>query len=299
MPTGTNYYVYDEQGQLIGEYDSSLKVIQETVYLGNLPVAVLKQATSGSPAVTTTSVYDVYADQINTPRVITRATDNQIIWRWDNADPFGTTPANENPSNLAATPAITYIQPSFMYNPRFPGQLYDKETGLHYNYYRDYDPGLGRYTESDPIGLKGGINTYSYVRGNPVSFVDPLGLLDRLVYSDGRLQGWDDFTKEWDVPAASGPWRKGRLPNGNYNGGNLRRRNDNNAMICEGKGWSLDLDPAFDTDRKLLRIHPDGNVPGTEGCISPSCGADEQKVYDRLKDYFGRPGYTTIPVIVR
>ena len=118
-------------------------------------------------------------------------------------------------------------------------------------------------------------------------------------YAGGRLQGWDDLVKEWDVPAVSGPWSKGRLPNGNYNGTNLRRRNDNKAMTCDGKGWSLDLNPAFDTDRTLLRIHPDGNVPGTEGCNGPSCGADQQKVYDSLKTYFDGPGYTTIPVIVR
>ena len=59
---------------------------------------------------------------------------------------------------------------------RNPGQYYDSETGLNYNYYRDYDPQTGRYVESDPVGLKGGINTYAYANTNPVGLLDPFGL---------------------------------------------------------------------------------------------------------------------------
>ena len=80
------YYGYDEQGHLIGEYDKVTgQAIQETVYLGDAPVAVLQG----------TGVYYVYTDHLSTPHAITN-TLNQTIWRW-NSDPFGTTLANEDP----------------------------------------------------------------------------------------------------------------------------------------------------------------------------------------------------------
>ena len=87
-------------------------------------------------------------------------------WQWDNSDPFGNNMANENPTN----------QGTFTFNLRFPGQYFDKETGLHQNGFRDYDPSIGRYIQSDPVGLLAGINTYTYVSGNPLSYVDPHGL---------------------------------------------------------------------------------------------------------------------------
>lgn len=77
---------------------------------------------------------------------------------------------DENPSGLGV----------FDLPLRLPGQYFDKETNLHYNYYRDYDPGIGRYGESDPIGLRGGLNTYTYVNGQPIRFSDFLGLKSRV-----------------------------------------------------------------------------------------------------------------------
>nr|WP_286011447.1 RHS repeat-associated core domain-containing protein [Methylovulum psychrotolerans] len=132
VPSGPYRYVYDTAGHLIGEYDTNNTLRQETVYLGDIPVAVVKPgATAGS-----TVTYNIHADHLNSPRVILNAA-NTVVWRWDNTDPDGD--------------GVT-----FDYNLRFPGQYYDKETGLHYNGQRYYDPQSGRYLTPDPIGLMGG-----------------------------------------------------------------------------------------------------------------------------------------------
>jgi RHS repeat-associated protein len=107
----------------------------------------------------------IHADHLNTPRLITNQV-QQAVWRWDQAEPFGTYPANENPSGLGV----------FEFNLRFPGQYFDKETGLHHNFYRDYEPSLGRYHQSDPVGIAAGVNTYAYVSGDPLRFGDFFGL---------------------------------------------------------------------------------------------------------------------------
>jgi RHS repeat-associated protein len=84
-----------------------------------------------------------------------------IVWKVD-VDPFG---------NELGTPIKTVEN-----NLRFPGQYLDAESGLHYNYFRDYDPKTGRYIEPDPIGVRGGLNIYGYTQNNPIISVDPRGL---------------------------------------------------------------------------------------------------------------------------
>jgi RHS repeat-associated protein len=86
------------------------------------------------------------------------------VWSWDPAD-FGETAVNQK---LSGT--------TFSYNQRFPGQYYDGATLKNYNYFRDYDPAVGGYLETDPIGLVGGLNPFAYVHGNPVTFSDPNAL---------------------------------------------------------------------------------------------------------------------------
>ncbi len=143
------HFVYDEAGRLIGEYGPTGALVQETVWLGDLPIATLGP----------TGNFFIAPDHLGAPHQITNAA-KQSVWLWDR-DPFG------NGAPTAAT--------GFAYNLRFPGQYFDAETGLNYNYFRDYNPKLGRYIQSDPIGLKGGINTYTYTGGNPVSSIDAKG----------------------------------------------------------------------------------------------------------------------------
>ncbi len=103
-------------------------------------------------------------------------------------------------------------------NFRFPGQYYDTETGLHYNYFRYYVPNTGRYITPDPIGLYGGINLYAYAGNNPVNWIDPWGLRGLAKnyigsnYTAGQNKTWKNITSE--ERAANPP--DGRLDFGAY-----------------------------------------------------------------------------------
>lgn len=192
VPTGAVEYVYNEEGHLLGEYDASGMALQKTVFLADMPVVVLTRSTSGAFAGHSVSVAYIYTDHLNAPRAITDAATNELVWSWLGADPFGVAQPMQNLRS----------RKMFVYNPRFPGQLYDQETNLHYNYYRDYDPQTGRYIQSDPIGLRGGANTYSYVGGNPIGRVDPLGLID--IYVGGAGDGTTKIVSSWVEKNARG-----------------------------------------------------------------------------------------------
>ena len=112
-----------------------------------------------------TTLYFIDTDHLNNPRLIENQS-QQTVWKWEQAEAFGDSVPNENPSSLG----------TFVFNQRFPGQYRDVETGLNYNYFRDYDPAIGKYSQSDPIGLNGGTNTYSYVGASPLGRTDSFGL---------------------------------------------------------------------------------------------------------------------------
>ncbi|WP_018274931.1 RHS repeat-associated core domain-containing protein [Teredinibacter turnerae] len=111
-------------------------------------------------------LFFVHSDHLNTPQMLTDQ-NGQVVWKVESQTPFGVVVVNED---------VDQDGQAIEFNIRFPGQYYDSETGLSYNYYRTYDSSLGRYIQSDPIGLDGGINTYGYVEGNPLIYTDPYGL---------------------------------------------------------------------------------------------------------------------------
>ncbi|WP_241776786.1 RHS repeat-associated core domain-containing protein, partial [Stenotrophomonas sp. DDT-1] len=150
--------LHDEVGQWLGNYSATGQAQQQAIWLDNYPVALINTPATGVP-----ELAYVQPDHLGTPRVVIDPVRNVAIWEWSNkSEVFG----NQIPS---ADPL------------RFPGQQATDASGLFYNYQREYEPEVGRYSQSDPIGLDGGVSTYSYVGGSPALFADPIGLQRTLV----------------------------------------------------------------------------------------------------------------------
>jgi RHS repeat-associated protein len=158
--TEARIFHYDLQGHLIAETNQSGQMLAEYVYLGDQLLSMIKP---GELA------YYFHNDHLGTPQVLTNESQT-IAWKAVYS-PFG-----------EAAVSIETIENPF----RFPGQYYDADTGLHYNYFRYYDPTTGRYITPDPIGLEGGINLFAYARNNPVKLIDPYGkiaIADDIAYA--------------------------------------------------------------------------------------------------------------------
>ncbi len=149
--TATTIFQYDKDGRLLEETDGQGNAQVDYVYLNGLPVATIQPSNS--------KIYFLHDDRLGTPQM---ATDGTQAVAWSTTyQPFG----------QISSPSTVIVQ-----DLRLPGQESDPETGLNHNGFRDYAAALGRYMQSDPIGLAGGLNTYAYVGGNPLGYADPLGL---------------------------------------------------------------------------------------------------------------------------
>ncbi|MBV1929022.1 MAG: hypothetical protein KUG81_05865 [Gammaproteobacteria bacterium] len=147
-------YHYDQMGYLITETTETGQLVKDYLWQeGMTPLAQIDNNT-------TESIIYLYTDHLMTNRLATNDL-QQVVWTWE-GEAFGNTQAEE----FTATKV----------NLRFPGQYFDEETNLHYNHFRYYDPALGRYITSDPIGLDGGWNTYHYTNNQPSKYFDSMGL---------------------------------------------------------------------------------------------------------------------------
>jgi RHS repeat-associated protein len=165
-----SYALFDEAGQILVDQTINVSPIicrgcrdpyVEYIYLDGMPIAALNDP-NGFNGLAVTELYD---DHLGTPRQANYA--GTQSWSWDNL--------SGNSASGGGNSFGTQANTGSGINLRFPGQQYDWQTGLNYNYMRFYEPRTGRYITSDPIGLGGGMNTYLYANGNPLMFADRNG----------------------------------------------------------------------------------------------------------------------------
>ena len=154
----TTIFHYDLQGHLVAETNETGQMLAEYVYLGDQPLAMIRPGEA---------LYHYHNDHLGTPQILTNES-GAVSWKAVYT-PFG-----------EAVISIEAVENPF----RFPGQYYEQETGLHYNWNRYYDPGTGRYLTPDPIGLEGGINLFIYSQSNPINVIDLIGLKVKLCKRD-------------------------------------------------------------------------------------------------------------------
>ncbi|WP_245879459.1 RHS repeat-associated core domain-containing protein, partial [Xanthomonas pisi] len=159
LGTTNTYTLYDEAGHWLGDYDTNGAPKQQAIWLDDLPVGLLANANT---------LHYIEPDHLGSPRAVIDPTRDAAVWTWSlKGEAFGNTAPNQDPDADGT---------SFVFDMRFPGQRYDAASGLNQNYFRDYEAATGRYGQSDPIGLAGGINSYAYVGSSTLQMMDPSGL---------------------------------------------------------------------------------------------------------------------------
>ena len=238
LSTGHRYYAYDEESRLIGVYDGTGAAIEEFIYLDGY--RVIASARNISTMSSTPELYAVYSDHLGTPRKVTNSV-GMLLWSWDSKDPYGHQAPNE-----------FHTGTTFEFDLRFPGQIFDNETGLYHNGFRDYDPKRGAYVQPDPIGLAGGMNPYSYAGGDPINFSDPTGLI--IDYGTGENERIARSTVEY--LRSKSPTAKKYIEEIEQDPRTLtlratRDRNENGSYLNNVATWNVDLHLMCDTSKQL------------------------------------------------
>jgi len=164
--TMVTYTAYDAAGN-VGTATQRVVVSYVSTVGGGGGGTVITQppVPGGGATVTMEAVYWHHNDHLGTPQALTDVA-SRVVWTMSQT-PFGIATVNEDPDGDGIKVTNNF---------RFPGQYFDAETGLNYNYQRTYDPTLGRYTQSDPIGLNGGMNAFLYAIDSPIVKSDRYGL---------------------------------------------------------------------------------------------------------------------------
>ena len=247
-------FVYGLSGELLYELSSTGEA-RSHVWFGGQMVAISRSD----------GVFTVYSDHLGRPKAVVDS-GSQLKW---------------SATNRAFEREVSFDTFGGL-NVGFPGQYLDAESGLWQNWHRTYDSSIGRYTQSDPIGLAGGINTYAYVGGNPISNVDPTGLLCNWTQSTGSYSCYDPMGNYYasgkgyagagvhkDSPGSQNIYKQGPLPKGCYKVSGV----ENHPTAGP---YSLRLMPLFKNDtsnsnRDLNSFLIHGDSPRRPGTASEGC----------------------------